>query len=89
MSNFKHLFEDPSFSVEVRSQNSISGFTSTVVSPTENARIDEQLTNARIDVNTFFVEGTLRHRVGRLPSIESRTPTFTQFMFTIVIWKHK
>ena len=56
------MFQDPSFLVKFMFHNSISGFTSMVVSPMGNARIDEQLT----DVNTYCVQGTLKHRVGKL-----------------------
>jgi hypothetical protein len=44
----------------------------------ENARIDEQLANAREGVYTFRGQGTIYHRVGTLLLIESRTPNFAQ-----------
>jgi hypothetical protein len=48
--DFKQLFEDPLLLAKITSYNSIFAFTSIGVSLTENARIDEQLANARVDV---------------------------------------
>ena len=51
---------------------------SIIASFAENARIDEQMANAREGVYTFRVQGTVRHCIGTLLPIESRTPSFAQ-----------
>jgi hypothetical protein len=74
--------------VKVRSCNRICAFTSMGSSLAENARIDEQLANAREGVYTFRVEGTC-HRVSTLLPFESSTTNSAQPLFLTVIWKYK
>jgi hypothetical protein len=51
---------------------------SIITSFAKNAQIDEQLANAREGVHTFRVQGTIRHCIGTLLLIESRTLSFAQ-----------
>jgi hypothetical protein len=74
---FKQLYEDPLFLIMVRSYNSNFAFTSMGASLAENVRV-EQLANAREGVYTCCVLGTICHRAGLLPPIESSISAFAR-----------
>lgn len=86
--NFRELLKDGLILVKVTSYNSIFSFKSIGSSFAENAPIDEQVAKAREGVYTLCVQVTTYHRVRTLLPVESRTPTFVQLYFSIVIWKH-
>jgi hypothetical protein len=89
LQDFKELLKEGLFLVKIRFYNSIFSFKSSGASFAENAPIDGQVAKAREDVYTFFVQVTTYHCVRILLPVESRTPSFVQLYFLIVIWKHQ
>jgi hypothetical protein len=88
LQDFKELFKEGLFLVKIRSYNSIFSFKSIGASFAKNAPIDGKVAKAREDMYTFFAQVTT-YRVRMLLPVESRTPSFVQLYFSIVIWEHQ